>query len=366
LLTSPDFQRTALRFPIMRWVARRRMRSLFDLCSGFVYSQVLLACVRLRLLEILDEAPQSADQLADRLSLPRASLDRLLEAAESLQLIEPRPLEPESGLFGLGPLGAALLGNPSVARMIEHHSAFYADLHDPIALMRSPGQGSHLSRFWAYSGNASPDSLGSTDTAAYSELMAASQTMIAEQVLSSYPVHRHRSLLDVGGGAGAFAAEALARNPRLEARVFDLPPVAALAEKRFDELGLSARGSATGGSFLADALPSGHDLITLVRILHDHNDDAVMRLLSAVRRGIPPDGRLVIAEPMLDTPGAERVGAAYFGFYLMAMGQGRARKVDELRSMLKVAGFDRVREHRTTAPLLARVLSARPGGSAPG
>jgi demethylspheroidene O-methyltransferase len=366
LLTSPNFQRTAFRFPIMRWVAGRRMRALFDLCSGFVYSQVLLACVRLRLLEILDEAPQSAGQLADHLDLPRASLDRLLEAAESLQLIEQRALESGAGRFGLGPLGAALLGNPSVARMIEHHSAFYADLHDPIALMRSQGQGSHLSRFWAYSGNASPDSLGSTDTSPYSELMAASQAMIAEQVLSSYPVHKHRCLLDVGGGAGAFVAEALCRNPHLEARVFDLPSVAALAEKRFEELGLGLRGSATGGSFLSDALPSGHDLITLVRILHDHNDEAAMTVLRAVRQAIPADGRLVVAEPLLDTPGAERVGAAYFGFYLMAMGQGRARKADEIRSMLNAAGFDRVREHRTTAPLLTRVLSARPAGRLPG
>jgi len=336
------------------------MRALFDLCSGFVYSQVLLACVRLRLLEMLDEAPQTADQLAVRLELPRASLDRLLEAAESLQLIEQRPLEQRSGMVGLGPLGAALLGNPSVARMIEHHSAFYADLHDPIALMRSQGRGSHLGEFWAYSGNATPDSLGSTETTAYSELMAASQTMIAEQVLSSYPVHRHRRLLDVGGGAGAFAAEALRRSVRLEARVFDLPSVAALAERRFDELGLGARGSATGGSFLSDALPPGHDLITLVRILHDHDDEAVMTILNAVRQAIPPEGSLVIAEPLMDTPGAERVGAAYFGFYLMAMGQGRARTADELRSMLKAAGFGRVREHRTSAPLLARVLSARP------
>ena len=43
------------RFPLTRPIARRRARELFDLCAGFVYSQVLLACVRLRLFEILAE-----------------------------------------------------------------------------------------------------------------------------------------------------------------------------------------------------------------------------------------------------------------------------------------------------------------------
>ncbi|MEN0075545.1 MAG: methyltransferase, partial [Paracraurococcus sp.] len=53
LVADPRFRRWAARFPLTRPVARRRTRALFDLCAGFVYSQVLLACVRLRLCELL-------------------------------------------------------------------------------------------------------------------------------------------------------------------------------------------------------------------------------------------------------------------------------------------------------------------------
>jgi demethylspheroidene O-methyltransferase len=68
---------------------------------------------------------------------------------------------------------------------------------------------------------------------------------------------------------------------------------------------------------------------------------------------------LLIAEPMLGTRGAEPVAAAYFGFYLLAMGQGRPRDADTLGRLLRDAGFATVREHRTSAPLLVRVLTAR-------
>ncbi|MEE4638526.1 MAG: methyltransferase [Wenzhouxiangella sp.] len=362
LLADRDFQRWSLRLPVARWIARRRMRALFDLCSGFVYSQVLLACTRLGLLELLSQRPHSAAELVECLALPRASVDRLLEAAESLELIERRDIQQ----FGLGPLGAALLGNPAVSLMIEHHSALYADLSDPVALLRKEHRTTDLGRFWAYSRTSDPAGLGPEDIAAYSDLMAASQVMIADQVLMAYPLQGSLRLLDVGGGAGAFAAAAMGRNPELQARVFDLPSVCERARQRFEDLDLGARAGACGGNFLTDPLPRGDDVISLIRVLHDHDDDAVMQLLGAVRRAIAPGGVLLIAEPMLGTPGAEPVTAAYFGFYLMAMGQGRARTADEIRSMLHEVGFGQVREHRTSAPLLVRTLTARPRRSAKG
>ena len=345
--------------PWVRWIARRRMRELFDLCSGFVYSQVLLACIRLDLFNLLAESPRTADELAAILGLKRNRLDRLLEAADSLRLVEDRGL----GRFGLGTLGAALLGNPSVGLMIEHHSALYADLSDPVALLRGDSETTELGRFWAYSKNSDARRLESEDTAAYSELMAASQVMIAEQVLSAYSLRSHHRHLDVGGGAGAFALAAMRRYGQLESCVFDLPSVAESAAQRFARHGIGSRATTVGGDFLLDSLPRGADLVSLIRILHDHDDEAVVAILRSCREAIAPDGVLLIAEPMLGTRGAESVSAAYFGFYLMAMGQGRPRSVEVLSEFLQQAGFGRIRLRRTSAPLLTRVLIARPSDS---
>jgi len=355
VLSDPGFQRRSLRWFFARPIARRRMRALFDLCSGFVYSQVLLACVRLDLFETLGRSPRTANELALKLELPVDPLSTLLTAAESLGLVETR-----GDRFGLGPLGAALRGNPAVAMMIEHHAKLYADLDDPVSLIRDPSRSTQLRQFWAYAASEDPSELDTESTRGYSELMAASQELIADQVLRAYPVHRHRRLLDVGGGSGAFALAALEQASDLQVEMFDLPPVAGLARDRFERKGFASRAQAIGGDFRFDALPEGCDLVSLVRIVHDHDDQPVERILKAIRRAIAPDGVLLIAEPMLGTRGAEPVSAAYFGLYLLAMGQGRPRTPDEIRVLLRRAGFSNFRMHRTTAPLLARVITARP------
>ena len=61
---------------------------------------------------------------------------------------------------------------------------------------------------------------------------------------------------------------------------------------------------------------------------------------------------------MAETPGAEPIGDAYFGLYLLAMGSGRPRSPAALRAMLRTAGFARSRLLRTAMPLTVRAIIA--------
>jgi demethylspheroidene O-methyltransferase len=359
LLASARFQRWAAGFPLTRPIARRRARALFDLCAGFVYSQVLLACVRLRLCEILFEKPLDIDTLAVRLGLHRDAAERLLDAAAALQLAAVRP----GGRFALGPLGAALIGNPAIGAMVRHHALLYADLADPESILRGSRDPARrtataLGRYWPYAASDQPAALPAEQLEDYTALMAASQPLIGDEVLAAYQFHRHHCLLDVGGGDGGFLSAVARRAPRLRTMLFDLPPIAALAQARFAREGLSPRAQAFGGDFLTVDLPRGADIVSLLRVVHDHDDHAALTLLRAAHRALPTGGTLLLAEPMAGTPGAEPIGSAYFGFYLLAMGSGRPRRADALAALLAKAGFDRVRLVPTRQPLLVRVLLA--------
>jgi demethylspheroidene O-methyltransferase len=68
---------------------------------------------------------------------------------------------------------------------------------------------------------------------------------------------------------------------------------------------------------------------------------------------------------MSDTPGAEPMGDAYFGFYLLAMGRGRPRRPGQLVQMLVAAGFDRVRPLPTRLTLQTQILLAEVSGVNP-
>lgn len=342
LLASARFRSWAAQFPLTRPVARRRAKAMFDINAGFIYSQIALAMVETGLIARLAQGPLAVADAACHADLPVAAADRLLKAAASLELAQAL----RDGRYTLGALGAALHGNRGIAEMIDHHRHLYADLADPVALLRRGGSGSALARYWAYAGASDPAASSAKSVAAYSELMAASQAMVAEQVVAVYDFGKHRRLLDVGGGEGVFVRAVKAACPAIDVALFDLPEVAKRAE-----------GVAThGGNFFTDSLPEGFDLVSLVRILHDHDDEPAMKLLRNISRSLPSGGRLMIAEPMAQTAGAESMGDGYFGIYLWAMGSGRPRTFDEIGAMLHDAGFTDVREIATPLPLITRLI----------
>jgi demethylspheroidene O-methyltransferase len=199
----------------------------------------------------------------------------------------------------------------------------YADLHDPVGLLRGEQRQTELAKYWAYS--ARLDSAAACRRAAaadYTSLMSEfaaagrgrdSGRLSAQQAPLPARCRRRRR---------QFLIEAAKRCEQAEA---DAVRSAAGGGARRAALRVAgsqgARAQAIGGDFLRP-LPQGADVVSLVRVVHDH-DDAGARPAARRRRALPPKGVLLLAEPMMGTPGAEPVGDAYFGFYLLAMGRGK-------------------------------------------
>jgi demethylspheroidene O-methyltransferase len=356
LLRDPRFQAWAAGFPLTRPIVRQRTDALFDLVAGFVYSQVLDSCIRLELLERLADGPLDIAAVAEKTDLPVQSAERLLIAASALGLVD--RLCPRR--FALGPQGAALLGNAGLRDMVAHHRLLYADLADSVGLLRRGGGQGGLAAYWPYATTAKASEADAQAVGAYSRLMAATQPAVAAEILHAYDLRRHRCLMDVGGGEGAFLEAAGRHAPHLKLMLFDLPAVTERARERLGAAELLERARLEGGDFLHDPVPEGADLVTIIRILHDHDDAGVATLLRSVRRALPRDGAVLIAEPMSRAPRPDPVSDAYFGLYLLAMGRGRARTPAEIEGFLSAAGFTRLRRLPTRTPSLLGLILARP------
>jgi len=343
LLSSPGFQKFAVDFAPFRPISRSRSRQLFDLLAGFSYSQILYATVKLGLIEQLRHGNLPATALAARAGWPPERMERLLKAATALKLLEVTG----SGQYTLGIHGAALAGNPWIARFITHHHLLYQDLADPLALLSGEKKESQLKHFWDYA--------NTPNAAGYTALMAASQEAVAAEVLALYDFGPHRHLIDVGGSNGTFLKAAAARHPQLRLSLFDLPAVAEIARAN-----LGNRVEIHAGSFLTDELPKGPDVATLIRIAHDHDDPSVLALLAAIRRMLPPDGVLVIAEPFSGIPATAPVADAYFGTYFAAMGQGRTRTPSEIEKLAREVGFSLSKVAKSRNPVVAGLLCLTP------
>jgi len=352
VVARPGFQRWASRFPVARRIARKDGAALFDLVAGFVQSQALFALVELDVLQTLLDGPQSVELLADKADIPCDRMALLLQAGAAMSLL--RRLR--DGRFSLAQKGAALLGVPGLQQMILHHNVLYRDLSDPVAVLRGETQ-TQLSEFWPYVFGQRGD-VDSTVTETYSDLMAQSQGLVAQDTLAAISLNGVTRLMDVGGGFGAFGQAVVTAYPAMQVDLFDLPSVTATAQHRVAQMGLQNRIHVHGGSFRDDPLPEGADAISLIRVLYDHRDETVRALLAKVYAALPTGGRLIVSEPMSGGQKPERAGDVYFAFYTMAMGTGTVRSSARIAELCAEAGFENIRQHRSQRPFVTSVLSA--------
>ncbi|MCM2562035.1 acetylserotonin O-methyltransferase [Lutimaribacter sp. EGI FJ00015] len=351
LIARPGFQTWAARFPLTRGLVRRDGAAIFHIVQGFVESQALTALVKLEVLDHLTAGPARVATLAHAADLSEDRMQILCQAGAAMGLLKRR----RDGRFALARKGAALLGVPGLRQMIEHHGAFYRDMADPVTLLQGQRE-TELAAFWPYVFGAS----GAVDpevTQAYSDLMADSQALVAQDTLAMVPLRGVSHLMDVGGGTGAFLSAVGRAYPGLTMTLVDLPTVLDGARARLDRLGVAGRVMLRPASFRDDALPTGADAISLIRVLYDHEDTTVRALLAKVHAALPPGGRLIVSEPMSGGARPDSVTDVYFAFYTLAMGTGRTRSAARIAELCREAGFSDIQIPRASRPFVTSVVT---------
>jgi demethylspheroidene O-methyltransferase len=353
-IASPRFRDFIARLPLLRHIANRKANRIFRLTTGFVHTQILSACVQLGLIEALEGKLLSTVAIARRCGTPSEPMRLLLDQARRLDLV----VSVAPDLWMLTDAGTVLAADRGLREMITHHDMLYRDLADPVAFWRGDHGETELRRYWAYVRGSDPAMIGHEEAVPYSALMRESQAMLADCILASHDFGRYRSVLDVGGGEGAFLGALGKRHPSLRLALFDLPAVTHLATRHLQEQGMLSRCTLHSGDFTVDAIPADHDCVTLVRILCDHDDDRVLNILNNLHRHLAAGTHLVVAEAMAGEAEGANLAAIYFGTYFAAMGSGRCRTAREIIELLARSGFANARLVTTTNPLLAGLVIA--------
>lgn len=168
-----------------------------------------------------------------------------------------------------------------------------------------------------------------------------------------------RSLLDVGGGGGAYAIELSRAYPSLRATIFDLPFVCDLTERKVKQAGLTDRISFSPGDFFADPLPGGQDVVLLSMILHDWDVDQCKGILRKCLDALNPGGRLLISELLVDDTKDGPLDAALMSLSMLVETFGRNYTGAEYASWLREAGFVDIEIRPFVAPAANGVVIGR-------
>jgi hypothetical protein len=182
----------------------------------------------------------------------------------------------------------------------------------------------HGTDTWAYRA-AHPDESAIFD-AAMTDIMRRANA----HLLAAYDFGRFGTVVDVGGGRGAFLGAVLAANPGMRGILFDQPHVVEGAE-------VGERCEVVGGSFF-DAVPEGADAYLLKAVLHDWEDDDALRILARCRAAIPAHGALLVVERDLGAPN-ENADAKFSDLNMLVGVGGRERTRDEFAELCARGGF---------------------------
>jgi len=355
VFSSTKVHEAIAKVPILRALINYEGNKIHEIMSGFVYSQILHLLIYLDVFQFLKKEGRSLDEVSQFLEIANERSLLLLRGGCALNLICYK-----RNKYWLTRVGAQIIGVPGLMDMIQHNQILYRDLLDPVKLLHGSGE-TELSQFWPYvRKEGEKKKISAQVSSEYSKLMQTSQRLVADQTLQSYSFKGVKRILDIGGGTGAFLLAVKSKYPGIEATVFDLPNVINVArsnhQKIDDIVGLL---NFCPGDFLKDDIPSNHDVISLVRVLYDHEDSTVELLLKRIYEALPNGGSLLITEPMSGGSKAMRSSDCYFSFYTMAMTTGKVRSFEEHKAILLRAGFSNIVKHAVSAPFITQVMSAK-------
>lgn len=162
-------------------------------------------------------------------------------------------------------------------------------------------------------------------------------------ILPAYDFSRFATLADIAGGRGHLLRAILKRFPKTQGILFDQPHVvSAVAPSPREKL------TVAGGDFFADRMPKA-DGYLLMNIIHDWADAESSKILSAIRRDMPPHAAVLIIETVVPpTPGPHL--SKELDIAMMVLPGGKERTQEEYAELAAKCGFRLRRMVETQSP----------------
>ena len=161
------------------------------------------------------------------------------------------------------------------------------------------------------------------------------------------------TIIDVGGGGGAFLALLLRAHKDMKGGVFDLPSVIEHITpffhnpegQFFDLADRVSTENLVGGDFLKSIPPS--KVYTMKWTLHDWKEDEAITILRNIRNAIVPGtvSRLVVLESILGYSRSTRL-TRYADMNMMITANGLERTMDEWTSLADKSGWKIVQVYK--------------------
>ncbi|MBK7711896.1 MAG: hypothetical protein IPJ37_13745 [Bacteroidales bacterium] len=213
-----------------------------EFASSFQKSRILLSGFELDIFTNIDEPGSANNQIASRLHLNEHACERLLNALVSVGF-----LRKQNNLFFNTPESFMFLSKKSTEYLgglmhSNHLWNTWSNLTQVVKTGKSaqPAEINERGDDWLFP---------------FINAMHDRAKKQAPQQLAGIDLSEVNTVLDIGGGSGAYSMEFISKKPEIEATVFDLPNVVPITKKFLEKEGCSDKIKTFSGDYTTDDLP---------------------------------------------------------------------------------------------------------------
>ena len=301
--------------------------SIREFAASFQKSRILLSGFELDLFTNIEESGTTNNQIANNLHLDKHASDRLLNALVSLGF-----LTKQNNLF---------FNTPESFTFLSKKSSEYLG-----GLMHS----NHLWNTWSNltqvvktGKSAHPEEINERGEGWLFPFINAMHDRAMKQApsqLANIDLSQVKSVLDIGGGSGAYCMEFVTKKPDVNATVFDLPNVVPITKKFIDKEGFSDKIKTFTGDYTRDDLPKGFDLVFLSAIIHSNSLETNQELITKCFNSLNKNGKIVIQDWIMNNDRTQPASGAIFAINMLVGTEGGDCFTEkEVTVMLTTAGF---------------------------
>jgi predicted O-methyltransferase YrrM len=301
-----------------------------EFAASFQKSRILLSGFELDIFTNIDESGTTNDQITNNLHLDKHGCERLLNALVSLGF-----LTKQNHLFFNTAESFTFLSKKSPDYLGGlMHSNHLLNTWSNLTQVVKTGISAHSTEI---------NERGEEWLFPFINAMHDRAKKQAPQQIAIIDLSETESILDIGGGSGAYSMEFISKKPEIEVTVFDLPNVIPITRKFIEKEGFSNRINTHSGDYITDDLPKGFDLIFLSAIIHSNSLEINQDLIKKCFNSLNKNGKIVIQDWIMNNDRTQPTSGAIFAInMLVGTEAGDCFTEKEVTEMLNSAGFKNI------------------------
>jgi 3-hydroxy-5-methyl-1-naphthoate 3-O-methyltransferase len=174
----------------------------------------------------------------------------------------------------------------------------------------------------------------------------------AQALTKVFNFSEHKKMMDIGGGSGVYAIEAVKENPNMSATVIDLEPACNVANEYIKKFHLQDKIRTEALDFFKQDLPTDCDVALLSHIIHFLDEEKDKILLRKIYHSLPEqNGVVLISEWLLNDEKTGPIPSAMLSLTMIVdQPVGRNYSFAEVSKMLTDVGFTYIERRPLAGP----------------